>query len=142
MQMQNVHTASRSGRPPTRKSNEPKSRRPRKEFQEVGARIREKREAFGWSQFEMAKRADVTPGAITQWEVGRTSPSRTTMGRLAKLFGCSIEWLNDGVEKPAVPASPSEAKAVDMIRKVPPEARPYVLQILKKVIDDVKKDTE
>jgi putative transcriptional regulator len=56
--------------------------------------IRELREERGWSQFELAVRAGVTPGTVGNWERGKTEPKATQLRRLAEIFGVAM----DGIE--------------------------------------------
>jgi transcriptional regulator with XRE-family HTH domain len=56
--------------------------------------IRELREERGWSQFELAVRAGVTPGTVGNWERGKTEPKATQLRRLAEVFGVTM----DGIE--------------------------------------------
>lgn len=44
-------------------------------------------------QREIAKRFQVTPGAVCLWERGRTEPSASVLADLARLYGVSVDWL-------------------------------------------------
>ena len=45
------------------------------------------------SQEEIAKRLNVTQGAISQWEKGITRPTADKLPELAKILGCTIDEL-------------------------------------------------
>jgi transcriptional regulator with XRE-family HTH domain len=51
-----------------------------------GDRIRAGRRQRGWNQAELARRLGVGQQAVSQWEMGRSHPSRNTVGRLAVLL--------------------------------------------------------
>ena len=55
--------------------------------------IRELREEQGWSQFEMAIKAGVTPSTISNWERGVTEPKVSQLRKLAELFGVSMDVI-------------------------------------------------
>ena len=69
--------------------------------------IRELREEHGWSQFELAIRAKVTPGTVGNWERGNTEPKASQLKRLAQVFGVTM----DSIELPEQEES-AEGKAV------------------------------
>ena len=60
-------------------------------------RLREARDARGWSQAELAQRADMQPSAIAHFEAARRKPSFDNVRRLAKALGVSTDYLM-GVE--------------------------------------------
>jgi transcriptional regulator with XRE-family HTH domain len=49
--------------------------------------IRELRDEFGWSQFELASRVGVTPSTVYNWESGRTEPRLSQLRALSEVFG-------------------------------------------------------
>lgn len=57
--------------------------------------IRERREALGWSQTELADRLDVSRQTIHAIETGKYDPSLPLAFKLARLFGAAIEILFD-----------------------------------------------
>jgi putative transcriptional regulator len=57
--------------------------------------IRERREALGWSQTELADRLDVSRQTIHAIETGKYDPSLPLAFKLARLFGAAIETLFD-----------------------------------------------
>lgn len=60
-------------------------------------RLREARDVRGWSQAELAQRADMQPSAIAHFEAARRKPSFDNVRRLAKALGVSTDYLM-GVE--------------------------------------------
>lgn len=62
----------------------------------IGSRIREARERLGWSQHELAKRLDITAGAVGQWELGLAAPSMETFEVLPEILEVTGDWLRRG----------------------------------------------
>lgn len=59
-------------------------------------RLRRLREAKGWTQVELAKKARVTQALISQLEAGKkASPSVVPLLRIAKALGVTVEELVD-----------------------------------------------
>ena len=54
-------------------------------------RLRELREAEGWSQGELASRLEVSRQTINALETGKYDPSLPLAFRIARLFACRIE---------------------------------------------------
>jgi len=54
-------------------------------------RLRELREARGWSQGELAERLDVSRQTINALETGKYDPSLPLAFRIARLFDARIE---------------------------------------------------
>ncbi len=61
--------------------------------QDVAERIFELREARGWSQTELAKRAGIGRGTMNMVEGGRTAPRLITLRRLARALGVPVREL-------------------------------------------------
>ena len=61
-------------------------------------RLRELRDAQGWSQGELADRLDVSRQTVNALETGKYDPSLPLAFRIARLFGLRIEdvFLPDG----------------------------------------------
>ena len=54
-------------------------------------RLRELRDARGWSQGELAERLDVSRQTVNALETGKYDPSLPLAFRIARLFACRIE---------------------------------------------------
>lgn len=61
-------------------------------------RLRELRDAQGWSQGELAERLEVSRQTVNALETGKYDPSLPLAFRIARLFGLRIEdvFLPDG----------------------------------------------
>lgn len=60
---------------------------------DVGNQIRERRQALGISQEELAQRLYVSRVTVSHWETGRTLPDVQSMLLLANLFGTTVDEL-------------------------------------------------
>ena len=58
-------------------------------------KIRMLRESQGLNQTEFAKRLFVTPGAVNQWERGKTSPDTSRLIAMAKEFSVPLDYFSD-----------------------------------------------
>ncbi|WP_369942238.1 helix-turn-helix transcriptional regulator [Xanthomonas medicagonis] len=59
----------------------------------MNSRIRELREAHGWSQGELGERLGVSRQTINALETGKYDPSLPLAFRIARLFAHSIEHV-------------------------------------------------
>jgi transcriptional regulator with XRE-family HTH domain len=59
----------------------------------MSARIKEARQARGWSQQELAERVSVSQPTIVHWEQGTHIPRHLALARLADALGVSRQWL-------------------------------------------------
>ena len=47
----------------------------------------------GWTQRELAERLGCTQTSVCLWENGAVIPSAATVVKMAKLFGCTTDYL-------------------------------------------------
>ncbi len=59
----------------------------------LGQRIAEIRNAFGWSQVDLAKRLGVAKQTVSNWENDNIQPSIEMLVRVAKTFGVTTDFL-------------------------------------------------
>lgn len=57
---------------------------------ELGAAVRELRQAKGWSQAELASAAGMTQSAVARFEAGGTVPTLAVLGRIARALGADL----------------------------------------------------
>lgn len=60
---------------------------------DIGARLREARDAAGVSRVQLADQLGVRESTITKWESGQTSPRGHRVSKLAGMLGVSISWV-------------------------------------------------
>ena len=94
----------------------------------LGTRIRERREALGWSQAELAEAAGVTPNYVGVLERGEKLPALETLAAVAEAMRVSMGALLSA----EAPDSWADS-AVALIRVVPVEHRGLVMALLKAV---------
>jgi transcriptional regulator with XRE-family HTH domain len=96
---------------------------------QVGGRIRQLREAFGWTQGQLARHIGVTENAVTQYETGRAMPRPQRLQQVAEAFETSVEWLMTGGDEVELFRAQTTAEA-DMLRefrKIPLEQQGFAL---------------
>lgn len=59
----------------------------------MNSRIRELREARGWSQAALAEQLDVSRQTVNAIETGKYDPSLPLAFRIARLFGAPLETI-------------------------------------------------
>jgi len=96
----------------------------------IGARMRERREALGWSQATLAEKIDTSVEFVSMLERGARMPSVPTLVAVAHALGLSIDGLVEA-KRVAVDADPLEAAA----RAVPQPLRPVITRMLAAVVD-------
>lgn len=79
----------------------------------VGSRLKKARAVRGMSQSTVAKHMRVTRGAVGQWEVGATAPTRDNLNKLASLYRVGYDWLATGK------GTPPDPSAAPVIRTAP-----------------------
>ena len=62
----------------------------------LGERIAELRKENGFSQYELAKRMDVSRQAVSKWETDQSSPDAQNLILLSELLDTDIEYLTTG----------------------------------------------
>ena len=64
----------------------------------LGQRIREAREARGWSQLRLGESVGVSRAAVSQWESGESKGLRPeNLVAAARALAVNVEWLVTGV---------------------------------------------
>src|SRR5438067_11118425 len=72
------------------------------------SRLKDLREAKGWSQEQLAKRAGLSQAQIAKTESGTSSPRSEALDKLAEALDCSIDYLHGRgrtYESPALAAA-------------------------------------
>lgn len=67
---------------------------------EFNERIKAYRREKGYSQEQIARKLHITQGAISQWELGITSPNAQQIAALADLLGTTADDLLGRAEQP------------------------------------------
>ena len=64
----------------------------------LAAFLKEKREAYGWSQRELAQRISSTQNAVYLWETEKATPDTANLDKIAALFGLRTWQLLKSLE--------------------------------------------
>lgn len=86
---------------------------------EIGSRIRERREALGFTQDELARmteRPAISGNVISRWERGRNRPQSDSVDALATALGVSSAYLTFGREQ-APASSPADTATLEAMRE-------------------------
>jgi transcriptional regulator with XRE-family HTH domain len=59
----------------------------------VSEKIKMLRKEKGWSQGQLAMKLGVHPQHISRYETGNSNPSADALGKLAEVFGVSVDYL-------------------------------------------------
>lgn len=110
-------------------------------------KIKQLRISQGLNQTEFAKRLFVTPGAVSQWEKGRTAPDTARLIAIAKEFSIPLDYFSDDlpqysetelirqhllIELGAAQPKTEEAKFISVaLDKMPQKDREKALNVLK-----------
>jgi transcriptional regulator with XRE-family HTH domain len=65
-------------------------------LQDLGERIRLRREKLGLKQQDVANALDISPQAVSKWERGENGPDITALRPLARLLDVTVDWLLAG----------------------------------------------
>jgi transcriptional regulator with XRE-family HTH domain len=82
----------------------------------LAVQVMQRRLDLGWTQAQLADKADIDQGDLSRIERGVIAPNESTLARIADVMGCSWQL----VEKPAAVAkvTPIERKRVSTTRVV------------------------
>lgn len=61
--------------------------------------IKELRERAGVTQEQLALRMDVSQGAVSRWESGKTAPQSKLHKKLVRTLGCTVDELLSAIEE-------------------------------------------
>lgn len=104
-------------------------------------RLRECREAAKLSQKFVAITLGVAPPSVSNWETGKTRPTRENLVRMADLYGVSVDYLlgrTDDMNEPTETSIPTEhtpeaIAILGAVDKMPAADRRKALELMKVV---------
>ncbi|WP_052476142.1 helix-turn-helix domain-containing protein [Cohnella kolymensis] len=110
----------------------------------LGERLKHARENARLTQIQVAKKLEVSNGAISGYERNYRDPDTETLKRLADLYGVSNNWLLTGEEtKESVAYTLPEGvyetliKEAESLHGVNLHDDPVVLQAVRNIIDSI-----
>ena len=111
--------------------------------------LKDLRAKSGISQGQLAKKVGVSPGNISDWEVGKTKPGYAALASLARFFGVSADYLleldidpvkkgidlsdykaEQGLACDGLPLDEAEVDLVAMFRLLPPSHQEEVFDLV------------
>lgn len=108
-------------------------------YEHIGRRVREERMRRGWTQEQLAEKAEVHLSFIGQLERGAKKPSLRTLKRLAETFGIRAGDLLDEPSPAAAKPYPMGKKFVDLVCDQPPERQRVLYDTLRQLVRQAKK---
>lgn len=101
----------------------------------IGIRIRNQRKKMGYTQEELAFKANISQTAISRYELGVNEPTADAIAMLAKTLDCTADYLLGLVDQPARPISndldEAEIELLMLYRGKSPEAKQKMRDIAK-----------
>lgn len=107
----------------------------------IGRRIREVRQARGWTQDQLAVAVDVSRSAVAQWETGRAGQLTANLTRIAAVLDVGVEFLMHGSHRQAGEEIRlgDEIALLRLYRECMPEDRQMVLRLLRRMAATAEK---
>lgn len=98
----------------------------------IGQRIAAARQRINLSISDLASSLGVTANAITQWETGRSAPSRENFYKVARVLQTDVEWLltGDDPDERRRAQTQSEEEALTLLRALTPDEQQIALASL------------
>lgn len=96
----------------------------------MGKRIRQRRNALGFTQEELAEQLGVSVKHLSETERGLSGLSVENLCKLSDLFGVTLDELIRGTEA----ASDRWAQLLPQLRTVPPEKAEAAYQLIRQLI--------
>lgn len=101
---------------------------------EIGWRVRQKREEYGWTREQLAEKSSISVQFLADIETGRSSMTTNTLYKVVLALGVTSDYIVFGADAPADTSEISE-----MLSKLPKRDRDLAINILKNFVDEVTK---
>jgi transcriptional regulator with XRE-family HTH domain len=111
---------------------------------QVGARIRQARDAKGFSQERLAELLSVTKGLVSQYETGLTMVPSKRFNQLAEVLGVSADWLLTGGEptEQTKAQTKAELEGLMILRSLPVDEQRRAIKLLAAFSRDIAEPHE
>lgn len=106
-------------------------------YRHIGRRVREERVRRGWTQEQLAERAETHLSFIGQLERGIKKPSLVTLKKIANSFGTKAGDLLD--EGAPAKGSSTERRFGDLLRGYSAREQESLLKIFRQLARQIKK---
>ena len=121
----------------------------------IAERIKEIRKRAGLTQREFAERIGAKQNTIAQYEIGRNTPIDPVINSICRVFNVNESWLRYGTGEmdaetsqqqkltrffaDVLAAAPDERSAVvAALDELPPEFWPIVVELARKLVENIK----
>jgi len=106
-------------------------------YQHIGRRVREERRRRGWTQEQLAEKADSHLSFIGQLERGIKKPSLVTLKKLADAFGVKAGALLDEGAPSKAPSM--DHRVGDLLRGYSAPQQEFLFRIFRQLARQIKK---
>ena len=98
-------------------------------------RIKEAREARGWTQEQLAAAMNTTQQTIQRWESGQTDPKSSVIVEISRVLGITVSFIMNIEESDEVRLlSADEHELIDCYRSLPTKAQRALLAGLREYL--------
>lgn len=107
----------------------------------IGERIKTRRKELGLSQTDIYERCDITSGALSKIENGKTTPSVIAFYKLSQVLECDMNWLATGLSANMQNANicKLETELLNGFRELPKDDKEELIGLLKLKLRKVQK---
>lgn len=105
----------------------------------LGKRIQELRKNAGLTQQELAKKIDISHPQIVRYETKDVQPPADVLGKIAGVFGVSIDFLVNGDTNEKAQQTLKDAELIKQFQKVeqlPEEEKNTVVRVISALVRD------
>lgn len=108
----------------------------------IGERIKTRRKELKLSQTDIYERCDITSGALSKIENGKTTPSVIAFYKLSQVLECDMNWLATGISSNMQKSNicKLEEELLNGFRELPEDDRDELLCIMQMKLRKVKKE--
>lgn len=107
----------------------------------IGERIKNRRKDLGLSQTDIYETCNITSGALSKIENGKTTPSIIVFYKLSLALECDMNWLATGISSNLQNQviCTSEEKLLKDFQKLPTDEKEELIEILEMKIRKITK---
>jgi len=84
----------------------------------IANRLKQLRQERGWSQEQLARKADIHQKQISSYERGKTLPSTAVLIRFAETFDVSLDYLAFDTEGKSTPLDVSDRELIRRFEEI------------------------
>lgn len=110
----------------------------------IGKRIKTRRVELGLSQIDIFEKCDITSGALSKIENGKTTPSVIAFYKLSQALDCDMNWLATGFSSNLQNMSicKNEEYLLNDFRELTKNDQEELIEILHMKLRRVKRESE